>query len=58
MNNKHTHFKVVKCSFVISKEYPFMGASLDSIVSCDCCGMGCAEVKCPFCIRHKEIEAG
>ena len=58
MNNKHTNFKVVKCGFVISKEYPFMGASPDSIVSCDCCGMGCAEVKCPFCIRHKEIEAG
>ena len=30
---------------------PYVGASPDAIVMCDCCGIACLEVKCPFSIR-------
>ena len=38
--------------FVISSDYPFLGASPDGLVSCDCCGEGLVEIKCPFRYRN------
>ncbi len=29
-----------------------MGASPDGLITCDCCGTGCLEVKCPFSVRE------
>ena len=58
MSGKHKNFKIAQCGFIISQEFPFIGASPDRTVSCDCCGFGCAEVKCPFCIKNKDIKSG
>ena len=33
-------------------ERPYLGASPDGIVNCNCCGKGVLEVKCPFCIKE------
>ena len=41
----------------LSSAYPYLGASLDGIVSCSCCGVGCLEIKCPYCDREKRIDS-
>ena len=33
---------------VISKDFPYLGASVDGIINCDKCGRGALEIKCPF----------
>ena len=46
------------CGLVLS--YPFLGASPDGLVLCECCGTGALELKCPYSPRDKnfiEIEA-
>ena len=54
--NQHLHFHMVDCGFFISTDYPFIGASPDSLISCDCCGEGCVEVKCPYCKRNDAVD--
>ena len=34
----------------------FIVASTDSLISCDCCGEGCLEVKCPYCKRNGTVD--
>ncbi len=50
MSKLHADFKVHKCGLYISKEYPFLGASPDGVVSCLCCNKGICEVKVRFII--------
>ncbi|XP_072037064.1 uncharacterized protein [Amphiura filiformis] len=38
----------------LKEEKPFIGASPDAIVNCECHGMGVVEVKCPY--KHKESD--
>ena len=52
---KHEKFVVEKCGFVISTKYSYIGATPDSLVNCDCCGKGCLEVKCPYCVRDSHV---
>ena len=33
---------------LISDEYSFIAASPNGVISCDCCGHGIVEIKCPF----------
>ena len=54
--NQHLNFHMVDCGFFISTDYPFIGASPDSLISCDCCGEGCVEVKCPYCKRNDTVD--
>ena len=56
MELNHANFVVQLSGLVINPEYPFLGASPDGIVSCDCCGIGLVEIKCPYSHRHKPIE--
>ncbi|XP_022236830.1 uncharacterized protein LOC111084400, partial [Limulus polyphemus] len=39
----HTSFTCVPSGFVIDTNHPFLGASPDGIVSCQCCGKGTLE---------------
>ena len=39
----HTNFKRKVSGFTINPNMPSMGASPDSVVSCDCCGIGVVE---------------
>ena len=55
MRENHLNFVVRDSGFYISIEKPFLGTSPDSIVSCECCGEGCLEVKCPFSYNDKFI---
>ena len=44
----HDDPELLSCGFVISRKYPFLGASPDGIVTCTCHGNYLIEVKCPY----------
>jgi len=44
----HTHCHVGKCGLFVDETRPYLCASPDAVVSCDCCGQGLLEVKCPL----------
>ena len=51
----HTDISITSCGFHICLTHPFLGASPDALVQCECCGQGVVEVKCPYCGRDKTI---
>lgn len=48
---EHRCFKLENSGFVINPLFPYIGASPDGLSSCECCGKGCIEVKCPY--KHR-----
>ena len=57
MKSEHENFQVKNCGTFMNKEYPFLHATPNFLCSCDCCGLGCGEVKCPFCIDSLDFES-
>ena len=55
MQNKHTNFRVEQCGLWVHPEHQFLHATPDFICSCDCCGQGCGEVKCPYCLKEMDF---
>ena len=53
--SKHVKFSVVEAGFFIDREYPFLGASPDALVSCSCHGDGLLEIKCPWTLRQCKV---
>lgn len=47
MEQGHVRFKLIRCGLFIRAFKPFVAASPDGLTSCDCCGVGTVEVKCP-----------
>ena len=47
----HENLVVKECGLVLHDSYPYFGASPDGFVSCDCCGEGVLEIKCPHKFR-------
>ena len=41
----HEYFEVEESGLFISTQHPFIGASPDGLVTCDCCGDGICEIK-------------
>ncbi|XP_022802529.1 uncharacterized protein LOC111340026 [Stylophora pistillata] len=56
MKQQHINFELKRCGLFINKEYPYIHATPDFLVSCDCCGLGCGEVKCPISIKDGNFE--
>jgi len=54
MARSHTNFKLERCGLIVNPKYPHLGASPDGLTSCDCCGNGLLEVKCPFKYRDTD----
>ena len=52
--NNHQNFTCKQSGLVISASHPYIGASPDGIINCDCCGLHVLEVKCPYCIRMED----
>ncbi len=46
---EHAKFTIKNTGFHISMKSPFIGASPDGMIECECCGQGLVEVKCPYC---------
>lgn len=57
MKATHTNFKIVRCGLFINEEHPWLHATPDFLCCCDCCGEGCGEVKCPFCIENCDFDS-
>ena len=55
MMKNHLGFAISCCGFFVSVAHPFLGASPDALIQCDCCGEGVVEIKCPFCIRQTSL---
>ncbi|XP_072039939.1 uncharacterized protein [Amphiura filiformis] len=51
----HENFTCREAGLHLSAEHPFIAASPDGIISCDCCGEGLLEVKCPFTYCDKDL---
>lgn len=47
MKKEHTMFSISVVGFIIIIEVPFIGASPDGYVNCQCHGAGLLEIKCP-----------
>ena len=54
---KHHNFKVTKCGFLVNSELLFLHATCDFSRSCDCCGQGCSEVKCLYCVEGLNFKS-
>ena len=53
---KYAKFEVQDSRLVINPMWSFIGASPDGVVSCQCCGKGALEFKCPYCPREESVE--
>lgn len=53
----HENVKVHKTGLFINPCVPFLGASPDGLVSCDCCGVSVIEIKCPFCVKPDKLDS-
>ncbi|KAL1269204.1 hypothetical protein QQF64_031493 [Cirrhinus molitorella] len=49
MRLEHEGFSCMESGFWLNPKWPYMGASPDGIVTCDCHGTGICEIKCPHC---------
>uniref|UniRef100_A0A8C6PF74 YqaJ viral recombinase domain-containing protein n=1 Tax=Nothobranchius furzeri TaxID=105023 RepID=A0A8C6PF74_NOTFU len=54
--SKHRKLQVRFCGFCVNTNFPEVGASPDGLTTCDCCGKGCLEIKCPFKQRAASIK--
>ena len=54
----HKIINTRECGTVVSKEYPYLSASPDLIIECQCCGVTLAEIKCPYSIRDEKPSSG
>ena len=57
MRKTHANFVITKCGTIINKKYQFLHATPDFLCECDCCGQGCGEVKCPYCIDGVDFDS-
>ena len=53
MKNYHNNLQVHSSGLVINLLYPYLGASPDGMVSCECCVDGLIEIKCPYKYRNE-----
>ena len=47
----HHKFRLDPSGLHIHPSYPHLGATPDGLVSCDCCGQGVLEIKCPYSVK-------
>ena len=52
MKSKHTKFRTRKSGLILSSTHPYLAASPDICVNCQCHGSGLCEIKCPYSTRH------
>ena len=50
----HKKVQMIDAGLYILDSHPFIGASPDAIISCDCCGFSCCEVKCPLSVADSK----
>ena len=53
----HKIINTRECGTVVSKEYPFLPASPDFIIECQCWGVTFVEFKCPYSIKDEKLSS-
>ena len=53
-SRKHQSLTLSTTGLCVNPLYPHLGASPDALISCECCGEGIVEIKCPFSIRDQD----
>ena len=53
----HTNLTVDECGLLINPKWPTIRAYPDGLVSCECCGKGTLEIKCPYSNRGESIAS-
>ncbi|XP_014666314.1 PREDICTED: uncharacterized protein LOC106808215 [Priapulus caudatus] len=53
----HENVTIADSGLVICSDHPYIAASPDGLVWCDCCGQSCLEIKCPYCIKDQTLGA-
>lgn len=48
----HKDFKCKGSGLILNEAFPQFGASPDGLISCECCGDGCLEIKCPYSCKN------
>ena len=48
VKESHDGCQITKAGLFIDPDKPYIAATPDGIIHCDCCGTGAVEVKCPF----------
>ena len=56
LSKQHKNFKLIDCGLFLDKDLPYVGASPDRIISCDCCPQAVLEIKCPYSINHLQTQ--
>ena len=51
----HTDLSVLPCGLIINQSHPYLAATPDGIINCECCGSGVLEIKCPFSCTGKTL---
>ena len=52
MKKIHMNFNVKAVGLTVRADEPYLAASPDGVLSCDCCGTGLLEIKCPYKYRE------
>ena len=53
----HLNLSVRECGLFVHPDCIYMAASPDAVVTCDCCGQGLLEIKCPLQIAYTTPQA-
>ena len=57
MKKTHENFRVIKCGLFVNQEHPWLHATPDFLCSCDWCGKGCGDIKCPLCLENSDFNS-
>ena len=52
---KHQNPKLLTCGLHLLKPHPYIGATPDNTLKCDCCPKASVEYKCPDKIRNESF---
>lgn len=55
MKKRHKNFKIFSTGTKINPKWPWLSASDDGRISCDCHGEGIIEIKCPWSVKDLKI---
>ena len=56
MQASHHNFQMELSRFVINPDFPILGLHQNGVVSCDCCGSGIVQIKCPYCASDSTVN--
>ena len=57
MKMLHVNYQIIKCGMFVHQDFPWLHGTPDFLSCCDCCGEGCGEVKCPFCLDGVDFKS-